>query len=60
MKELNPFKVKLFEIISHKGFRRYAASTSWLFAEQMLRIISGLFVGVWVARYLGLDFVKPD
>lgn len=25
----------------------------WLFADQMIRMIAGLVVGVWVARYLG-------
>jgi len=35
------------------GFRRYFANTSWLFAEKVLRMVVGLFVGVWVARYLG-------
>ncbi|NLO17499.1 MAG: flippase [Arcobacter butzleri] len=32
---------------------RYFANTSWLFAEKVLRMIVGLFVGIWVARYLG-------
>ena len=41
------------ELIVHKGFIRYLKSTSWLMAEQLLRIIAGLFVGIWVARYLG-------
>lgn len=38
---------------NHQGFRRYLANTSWLFAEQILRIMAGLFVGIYVARYLG-------
>ena len=37
----------------HQGFRRYFANTSWMFAEQILRMVAGLFVGIWVARYLG-------
>ena len=37
----------------HKGFRRYLFNTSWLFGEQALRILAGLFVGIYVARYLG-------
>jgi O-antigen/teichoic acid export membrane protein len=32
---------------------RYFKNTSWMFAEQALRIIAGLFIGVWIARYLG-------
>jgi O-antigen/teichoic acid export membrane protein len=37
----------------HQGFRRYFANTSWMFAEQILRMVAGLLVGIWVARYLG-------
>lgn len=37
----------------HEGFRRYAANTSWMMVEQLLRIVAGLLVGIWVARYLG-------
>lgn len=32
---------------------RYFKNTSWLFAEKILRMVVGLFVGIWVARYLG-------
>ncbi len=39
--------------LGHAGLRRYAANTSWLFAEQILRMVAGLLVGIWVARYLG-------
>lgn len=38
---------------NHQGFRKYFFNTSWLFAEQFLRILSALFISVWVARYLG-------
>ena len=44
------------EIINQKnkfGFKKYLFNTSWLFAEQGLRILSGLFVGAGVAKYLG-------
>ncbi|MCE9681655.1 flippase [Halomonas alkalisoli] len=50
---LKAIECKVKELISHQGFRRYAANTSWMMAEQMLRIIAGLLVGIWVARYLG-------
>lgn len=40
-------------LFQHKGFQRYAKNTSWLMAEKVLRMVVGLFVGVWVARYLG-------
>ena len=32
---------------------RYFKNTSWLFFEKILRMIVGLFVGIWLARYLG-------
>ncbi|KDE41135.1 Membrane protein involved in the export of O-antigen, teichoic acid lipoteichoic acid [Nitrincola lacisaponensis] len=44
---------KLLSLKNHPGFQRYASNTSWMMAEQILRIIAGLFVGIWVARYLG-------
>jgi len=44
---------KIKNLVQHQGFRRYAANTSWMLAEQMLRIVAGLLVGIWVARYLG-------
>jgi O-antigen/teichoic acid export membrane protein len=40
-------------LTAHQGFRRYFFNTSWMFGEQILRIIAGLFVGIYVARYLG-------
>lgn len=46
-------KEKIKSAIAHKGFRRYLANTTWILAEQLLRIIAGLLVGAWVARYLG-------
>lgn len=38
---------------SHNGFMKYFKNTSWLFAEKFFRIITALFIGIWVARYLG-------
>jgi O-antigen/teichoic acid export membrane protein len=35
------------------GFRRYLGNTSWLLGEKILRLTLGLFVGIWLARYLG-------
>jgi O-antigen/teichoic acid export membrane protein len=43
----------LGRLAAHQGFRRYFFNTSWMFAEQVLRIVAGLFVGIYVARYLG-------
>lgn len=50
---LTSLRTKILALKNHQGFRRYAANTSWMMAEQMLRIIAGLLVGIWVARYLG-------
>lgn len=44
---------KLRSLKNHEGFMKYFKNTSWLFGEKILRMIVGLFVGVWVARYLG-------
>ncbi|MCM8832070.1 MAG: flippase [Candidatus Omnitrophica bacterium] len=45
--------LKIQHLLSHQGFIRYFTNTSWLFAEKVFRIVVSLFVGVWVARYLG-------
>jgi len=37
----------------HQGFMRYFTNTSWMIGEQILRMVAGLLVGIWVARYLG-------
>lgn len=39
--------------IKNIAFHRYASNTSWLMAENLLRLVAGLLVGVYVARYLG-------
>ena len=46
-------KAKLKSLKNHQGFMKYFKNTSWLFGEKILRMVVGLFVGVWVARYLG-------
>ena len=33
--------------------QKVIANTGWLFADKIIQIIINLFVGVWVARYLG-------
>ncbi|MBP0017664.1 MAG: flippase [Cyanobacteria bacterium SBLK] len=35
------------------NLRKIIANTTWLFGEKILQLFLGLFVGVWVARYLG-------
>jgi O-antigen/teichoic acid export membrane protein len=44
---------KFKSLKAHNGFKRYFKNTSWLFGEKILRMIAALFIGVWVARYLG-------
>lgn len=36
-----------------EAFKRYASNSLWMLAEQFLRILSGIFVGIYIARYLG-------
>lgn len=43
----------LLSRVQEEGFQRYFKNTSWLFLEKALRLVSGLVVGVLVARYLG-------
>lgn len=44
---------KLSELKQHLGFMKYFKNMSWLVAEKILRMTVGLFVGIWVTRYLG-------
>lgn len=43
----------LSQLKSHTKLRKVVGNTGWLFADRILRMGAGLFVGVWVARYLG-------
>ena len=40
-------------LFARPGLRKYFANTSWLLGERVLRIVVSLFVGIYVARYLG-------
>ena len=44
---------KLKNLKKNVGFIRYFKNTSWLFLERFIQLISGLLIGVLVARYLG-------
>lgn len=44
---------KIQNLQQHSGFMKYFRNTSWLFGEKILQMVVGLFVGIWVARYLG-------
>jgi O-antigen/teichoic acid export membrane protein len=39
--------------LGHQGVQRYLANTSWLLGERVSRLLVGLFVSVYVIRYLG-------
>lgn len=40
-------------VFENKTFQIYFRNSSWMLAEQVLRIISAVFVGIYIARYLG-------
>jgi polysaccharide transporter, PST family len=44
-------KLSLFK--SSSGLHAIIANIGWLFADRILRMGVGLFIGVWIARYLG-------
>jgi len=39
--------------IHSQGFKRYFTNTSWMITEKIIRMAAIVFVGVYVARYLG-------
>ena len=43
----------MLQLFDRPGFRKYFANTSWLLGERVLRMVVSLFVGIYVARYLG-------
>jgi len=47
------FQNIIVRLKTHGGFRRYFFNTSWMFGEHFLRILAGVLVGIYVARYLG-------
>ena len=44
---------KIKTLIKHQGIKKYSFNAGWLMIDKLLRIFLGLFVGVWVAKYLG-------
>src|SRR5712691_5665226 len=40
-------------IVGRPNLQAILGNSSWLFADKIIRMVVGLFVGVWVARYLG-------
>lgn len=43
---------KVKHALSHKGIVRYGKNISWLMLERLIRTFVGLFVSIWIARYL--------
>lgn len=39
--------------LNNKGFKKYGANTFWLLIDKLLRLIVSVFIGVWLAKYLG-------
>ncbi len=44
---------RLKSVFMRQGLYRYATNTLWLMGENLLRLVAALFVGIYVARYLG-------
>jgi O-antigen/teichoic acid export membrane protein len=47
-----------FSTLSRKlspNFRKIIANVTWLFTDRILRMVFGIVVGAWVARYLGAE-----
>lgn len=53
MKINNILKDKVKKIELSAGFKKYFVNTGWLFFERIVGMAVTLFVGVYVARYLG-------
>ena len=43
----------MIKALKHPGFLKYFSNTSWLLVERVLRMVVSLFIGIYVARYLG-------
>jgi len=57
--QIRPFWLKLLpeflraKIEQHPNLAKILSNTGWLFSDRVLHMGVGLFVGLWVARYLG-------
>jgi O-antigen/teichoic acid export membrane protein len=52
---LTTIKARLEELTQNIGFKRYLFNTLWMFSDHVFRLVAGVVVGIWVARYLGPD-----
>jgi O-antigen/teichoic acid export membrane protein len=41
------------DIKTRPGLQRIMSNSGWMMGEQILRLVVGLFVGIWIARHLG-------
>lgn len=48
-------KNKLSSLKSRSGVRKYFTNTLWVLGDKIIRIVLGLFVTIWMARYLGAE-----
>jgi O-antigen/teichoic acid export membrane protein len=46
-------KQRILSLWERPGLRRLAENVGWLLADRLVRLVGGLLVGLWVARYLG-------
>lgn len=53
MKKKSYLRQKLEQLKSNAEISQILSNTSWLISERVFNLIVGLFVGVWVTRYLG-------
>lgn len=44
---------KIGTLRKNQGFMKYFHNTSWMFVEQGFKVFSAIFVGIYIARYLG-------
>jgi len=44
---------KLNALRKNQSFMKYFNNTSWMFVEQGIKVVSAVFVGIYIARYLG-------
>lgn len=53
---LNKFKIQKLSFLKYRtDLHKVITNTGWLFADRILRMGVGLILGIWVARYLGVQ-----
>lgn len=45
--------LRINDLMKNPNFSKYFKNTSWLFLEKVFRLVIGVFIGIWIARYLG-------